>query len=306
MFFRRLPGDRTARVVAEVQRQADLVGRYLRSTGYYLVRPCGGFAFHGSIETNPALEYPLATALARITGNPPQTYLCDRTATSAPRWTSPVMGRGPRHFHPTPDQLIFQPGVDWAAFMSDPEHYPQTPYAQAAGALIGGELMSLGATAVQVVTGIGKAALFADRIDVLFEDTAFQKRGMIALSAGTNWLARCHPGNLALPGTGALTIFEAWMSVPPHDDFKPLLALTTLPDVPDPGPVPRRRGPVATGRRRAVIRFPDRSPRAITSGSDIWVAHDMIGAPVRSGGAWIGATGGHSAGGAPAVRLRPR
>src|SRR5690349_10570232 len=59
---------RDAAVLAAVQQQATWLGNYLADHGYLLVRPMGGLSWRGATGPLPALEFPFARALGRITG----------------------------------------------------------------------------------------------------------------------------------------------------------------------------------------------------------------------------------------------
>jgi hypothetical protein len=63
----RLVGEEEVRV--EVRRQVANLGDYLAEHGYFLVRPCGGFAYRGSAGVLPALEFPFGRVFERITGD---------------------------------------------------------------------------------------------------------------------------------------------------------------------------------------------------------------------------------------------
>lgn len=62
-----LVDDATAR--STVKDQVNNLGDYLSEHGYYLVRPCGGFAARGASGVLPAMEYPFSRVFQRITGN---------------------------------------------------------------------------------------------------------------------------------------------------------------------------------------------------------------------------------------------
>ena len=71
--------------LAEVRRQARIVGRYLAHVGYLLVRPCGGFARAGAAGINPVLEVPFKRIFSRITGDSEDNFTAKATFQDAIR-----------------------------------------------------------------------------------------------------------------------------------------------------------------------------------------------------------------------------
>lgn len=61
-------------IINKVKYQSNLIGKYLKYTGYIIVRPCGGFTYRGAADVLPLFELPLSRAIGRINGADPEFY----------------------------------------------------------------------------------------------------------------------------------------------------------------------------------------------------------------------------------------
>ena len=211
-------------ILSKVRTQADRIGKYFKQTGYFLVRPCGGFTFRGAIDINPCLEFPVARALAKITGNPTNTYFCDVSRTFEQALDLAGYGSEYRAFNPSPADMGLAAGADVHSFWNDNE-LPQDDFGQAVKSLVASVVSSRPTEMLLFLTGWGKAALFSERLDIYPEG-----RSMVAFAWALNMIARRSPN-------GAQTVFELWMRGKmgngPSNAFKNLLALTSLHDPSD-------------------------------------------------------------------------
>ncbi|HEX5703901.1 MAG TPA: hypothetical protein VFX97_11920 [Pyrinomonadaceae bacterium] len=212
-------------ILTKVRTQADRIGRYFKQTGYFIVRPCGGFTFRGAIDINPCLEYPLARALAKITGNPTNAYFCGLSRTF--ERALDLAGYGPeyRAFNPSPADMGAAAGADVHSFWSE-HNLPRDDFGQAVESLVASVVSSGPTEMLLFLTGWGKAAMFSERLDIYPEG-----RTMVALAWALNMTARRSPD-------GAKRVFNLWMKAKmgngPSNAFKCLLALTSIHDPSDP------------------------------------------------------------------------
>ncbi len=228
--------DRKARAaVADASYIADLVGRYLRHTGYFLVRPCGGFTFRGAFDITPCQEFPIARALAAITGNNPLTYIADQTATFERALRLAGYGRAYDEAG-APDPTMrdgeitnFLSELMKGAAAKAPELVDRT-IKMAAQIATSSPASAMALLALG--TGTGRAATVAEQIDI--SGKGIEKRGMVALCQVLNWIARNHPLNQQSRDHGPRAVFDLWMMSPrsdsPADGFRTLLGLTSLHD----------------------------------------------------------------------------
>ena len=195
------------------------IGNYLKATGYYLVRPCGGFAARGALDrTNVILEYPFARAFSRITGDPIASFLPDTSATFEAAIQMAGYGEeysqlhiSRSHFKGSLEQILRANGA-----------WPQNVALQESVRV----LISLGVT---LTPGhVIKAGLFHERLNERFEINEDNP----AATGAANYIFNCAA---RVPLIGSKGVFEKLFPIAlrgsdASSKFAPLMGLTALDD----------------------------------------------------------------------------
>lgn len=208
--------NRVNTLLTRVRTQVRRIGRYLKATGFYLVRPHRDFVFRGGIDMNPAFEYPVARVCHRMTGDPMSDFLPTSEATFENAVDMAGYGQDFREFTASLT-------VDPALSIGDALEQLVVPNA-AARTLIR-RLLEIAGTLAPAPLGIIAAARFQERLDLVGElDERMQSA---AFNYFMNFLARNLPDGSAKVFVG---VFHTLVLQAPTTDWAPLVGLTALDD----------------------------------------------------------------------------
>jgi hypothetical protein len=216
--------QRADAMVDRVKQHCRWIGEYLKKTGYYIVRPCGGFALRGAFGVNPVLEYPFARAFSRITGDPINNFFPAHDATFERAIEMAGYGGAYRDFGVNPVAA----GQSIESIMNANHLWPTDATQQ--NLLRAALAMPVVALTV-VAQNLLKAAAFMPKLQLVGDTTELMGEG--AMNYLFNSIARNHgtPGTVG-EGSKALfeTIFPLFHTDGSSTEFAALLALTSLDD----------------------------------------------------------------------------